>query len=147
MRLAAFQTDMPQNLGALMRVAVCFDAPLDVILPCGFPFASRDIKRVAMDYADLVDVTLHTSWTTFLQNEAIRHRRVVLLTTKGSTSLNSFKWLPDDVLLMGRESTGAPNYVHEAVDARVRIPMSEKARSLNIAVSAGIALSRAFNAA
>lgn len=146
MRLAAFQTDMPQNLGALMRVAVCFDAPLDVILPCGFPFSSRDIKRVAMDYADLVDVSIHTSWTTFLHSETIKHRRVILLTTKGAESVSAFNWKHDDVLLMGRESAGAPDYVHEAVNARVRIPMSEQARSLNIAVSAGIALSYAFNA-
>ena len=65
MRLVAYQTDIPQNLGALMRVAACFDAPLDVIGPCGFPFSGRDVKRVAMDYADLVDVTVHISWPAF----------------------------------------------------------------------------------
>ena len=145
MRLVAYQTDIPQNLGALMRVAACFNAPLDVIGPCGFPFSDRDVRRVAMDYADLVDVTVHVSWAAFLKSEERRDGRLVLLTTKAASPLPEFDWRETDLLMVGRESAGVPGHVHDEADVRLRIPMAEGARSLNVAVSAGIALAYGFN--
>ena len=147
MRLVAYQTDIPQNLGALMRVAACFDAPLDVIGPCGFPFSDRDVKRVAMDYADLVNVTVHISWPAFLKSEERKAGRLVLLTTKAASPLPDFDWRGTDLIMVGRESAGVPDHVHEEADARLRIPMADGARSLNVAVSAGIALASGFHAA
>lgn len=141
MRLALYQPDIPQNVGAAIRVAACFGAELGIIEPCGFPLSSREIKRVAMDYGALVEPTRHASWPAFAN--AARAGRVILLTTKSNRSIWDFAFRPDDTLLMGRESAGAPDEIHSQVDARLLIPMAPDARSLNLAVAAGVALAEA----
>ncbi|MBI1366528.1 MAG: tRNA (cytidine(34)-2'-O)-methyltransferase [Alphaproteobacteria bacterium] len=142
MRVALFQPDIPQNVGAVMRIAACFGAGLDVIGPCGFPLDSREVRRVAMDYRLLAPPALHASWAGFL--EAARPAgRLVLLTTKGDERLWDFRFAESDTVLMGRESAGVPPEVHENVDARLAIPLADGARSLNVAVAAAVALAEA----
>jgi len=141
MRLALYQPDIPQNVGAAIRVAACFRAELDIIEPCGFPLDSREIRRVAMDYASCVEPAAHASWTAFASAE--RRGRLILLTTKSAQSIWDFAFHPDDTLLMGRESAGAPDNVHAQVDARLLIPLARGARSLNVAVAAGVVLAEA----
>jgi tRNA (cytidine/uridine-2'-O-)-methyltransferase len=141
MRLALYQPDIPQNAGAIVRLCACLGVPLDVIEPAGFLFTVREMRRVAMDYAPLADVTRHASWTAFLERRA---GRLVLLTTKAETRHVDFAFAPDDVLLLGRESAGAPDEVHVAADARLRIPLRPEARSLNVAVAAGMVLGEAL---
>lgn len=143
MRLAAYQPDIPQNVGALIRIAACFDTPLDVIGPCAFPFSTKDARRVAMDYADTADVKLYVDWETFYAGVASRDDRLVLLTTKADRTYTEFAFARNDVLLLGRESKGAPQHVHAVADARIRIPLAPAARSLNIAVAAAVALAEA----
>lgn len=141
MRLALYQPDIAQNVGAAIRIAACFGADLDIIEPCGFPLDSREIKRVAMDYGALAPPTAHTGWRAFL--EARGEARLVLMTTKASEPIWDFQFRADDILLMGRESAGVPEDVHEAADARIIIPLAPQARSLNLAVAAGISLAEA----
>ncbi|MHA7872715.1 MAG: tRNA (cytidine(34)-2'-O)-methyltransferase [Hyphococcus sp.] len=141
MQLALYQPDIPQNVGAAIRVAACFGADLHIIAPCGFPLDSRKIARVAMDYDSLVEPILHESWTAFLARRA--ERRLILLTTKGDTGLWDFQFSSDDIILMGRESAGAPEDVHQTADARLRIPLAPGARALNVHVAAAIALAAA----
>jgi tRNA (cytidine/uridine-2'-O-)-methyltransferase len=141
MRLALYQPDIPQNAGAIVRLCACLGVPLDVIEPAGFLFTVREMRRVAMDYAPLADVTRHASWAAFLERRA---GRLVLLTTKAVTRHVDFAFAPDDVLLLGRESAGAPDEVHAAADARLRIPLRPGARSLNLAVAAGMVLGEAL---
>lgn len=141
MRLALYQPDIPQNAGAIVRLCACLGVPLDVIEPAGFLFTVREMRRVAMDYAPLADVTRHASWAAFLERRA---GRLVLLTTKAETRHVDFAFAPDDVLLLGRESAGAPDEVHAAADARLRIPLRPEARSLNVAVAAGMVLGEAL---
>lgn len=136
MRLALYQPDIPQNLGAAIRIAACFAAALDIIEPCGFPLTDKALKRAALDYR--AATTRHASWAAFMADPARRAGRLVLLTTAGARTLSDFAFAPGDTLLMGSESAGVPAAVHEAVGARVRIPIA--GRSLNVAVSAGIAL-------
>jgi len=170
MRLALFQPDNPQNAGALVRLAACFGVPLDVIEPCGFPWDDRRLKRVAMDYVDLVPIVRHASWARFQAARAGRSEaaggpigrsgaaggsigrsgaaggsigRLVLLTTAGSLRYDRFAFRHDDVLMVGRESTGAPPEVHAAADARLVIPIAPGARSLNVATAAAIVLAEA----
>jgi tRNA (cytidine/uridine-2'-O-)-methyltransferase len=138
MRLALFQPDIPQNVGACIRLSACFGVGLDVIEPVGFRFDDRAMKRAALDYGPLAHMTRHEDWATFLARRGAG--RLVLFTTKGATSLSDFRFEADDVLLFGKETAGAPDYVHAAADARVVIPIREGARSLNLSVSAGIAL-------
>ena len=143
MRIVLVEPDIPQNVGAAIRAAACFGASLDIIEPCGFPLDSREVRRVAMDYGLLAPPLAHASWRMFHENLAGRSSRLVLLTTKSAESLWDFRFAPDDILLLGRESAGVPEEIHTAADARIRIPMAEGARSLNVATAGAIALAEA----
>ena len=141
MRLALFEPDQPGNVGAAMRLGACLHVPVDVIRPAGFPLSEPSLRRAAMDYAELADVTVHDSWDAF---RGTVRGRMVLLTAAGATPLPQFEFLHDDALLIGSESRGAARDVHEHADARVRIPVAAGARSLNMTVAAGIALGAAL---
>ena len=138
MRLALFQPDIPQNVGACIRLSACFGVELHVIEPVGFQFDDRAMKRAALDYGPLGHMTRHADWEAFQRDRG--PGRLVLFTTKGATTLSDFTFEADDVLLFGRETAGAPEHVHAAADARVFIPIRPETRSLNLSVSAGIGL-------
>jgi tRNA (cytidine/uridine-2'-O-)-methyltransferase len=138
MRLALFQPAIPQNVGACIRLGACFGVELHVVEPTGFRFDDRAMKRAALDYGPLGHMTRHAGWDDFQRDRG--PGRLVLFTTKGATPLQEFAFRPDDTLLFGSETTGAPDFVHAAADARVVIPIQSEARSLNLSVSAGIAL-------
>lgn len=142
MRLAFFQPDIPQNLGAAIRLTACLATPLDIIEPCAFPLDDRAISRVALDYGR-AHVQRHSSFDAFLAAKTPR-QRLILLTTKASQSHFKFVFLPHDILLMGSESGGASLEAHEAADARVRIPMAPAVRSLNVVTAAALALGEAL---
>ena len=141
MRLALYQPDIPQNVGAAIRAAACFGARMDVIEPCGFPLDSRQVRRVAMDYGAAAGPTAHSSWEKFL--ETLGDSRLLLLTTRAEQTLWDFDFKSDDVILMGRESAGAPEEVHTRADARLKVPLAPGARSLNVSVAAAVALAEA----
>ncbi|WP_374512953.1 tRNA (cytidine(34)-2'-O)-methyltransferase [Brevundimonas sp.] len=138
MRLALFQPAIPQNVGACIRLSACFGVELHVIEPTGFRFDDRAMKRAALDYGPLSHLVRHSDWEAFQRDRG--PGRLVLFTTRGATPLQDFAFRDDDVLLFGSEPTGAPDHVHAAADARVVIPIRPGARSLNLSVSAGIAL-------
>jgi tRNA (cytidine/uridine-2'-O-)-methyltransferase len=142
-RLALYEPDIPQNTGALLRLAACFGVPVDLIEPLGFLYDNRRLKRAALDYAALAAVTRHASWAAFL---AVREpdSRLVLMTTSGDLALDRFAFAPGDTILLGRESAGVPQQVHDAVDARLVIPLRAPARSLNVALAGAIALFEAL---
>jgi tRNA (cytidine/uridine-2'-O-)-methyltransferase len=142
MRLALFQPDIPQNLGGAIRLTACLGVPLDVIRPTAFPLGADDVRRAAMDYGDLAQIELHAGWRDF--REARAKQRLVLLTTDGEIDLYDFAFQEGDVVLMGRESAGVPDEVHEAADARIRIDMATGARSLNVVVAAAMTLGEAL---
>ena len=143
MRLALFQPDIPQNVGACIRLSACFGVELHVIEPTGFRFDDRAMKRAALDYGPLSHLVRHADWDVF--QAARGPGRLVLFTTKAAQRLDDFQFRPDDTLLFGRESAGAPDVVHAAADARVFIPIRPETRSLNLSVSAGLALYQALN--
>lgn len=135
--IALFQPDIPQNVGAMMRLCACLNFPLHVIEPTTFIWKESEFRRAGMDYMEHVDLTRHTSWNAFL--EATAGRRIVLMTTKGAKPLYTVSFRPDDIILMGSESAGAPAYVHDRADARIFIPMRQGVRSMNIVTAAAIA--------
>ena len=143
MRLALFNPQIPQNVGACIRISACFGVELHVIEPVGFSFDDRSMKRAALDYGPLGHMTRHADWEAF---QAARDRaregwgRLVLFTTKGATRLDDFVFEAGDTLLFGSETAGAPEHVHAAADARVVIPIRPGARSMNLSVSAGVGL-------
>lgn len=142
MRLCAYQPDIAPNLGAMIRLSACMGVALDIIEPCGFPLSLKTLRRTAMDYADIADMTRHNSWDDFLQNR--NTGRLILLTTAADDHLWDFQFEQGDTLVMGRESAGVPQSVHNACDAHVKLPMFGAARSLNVAMTAGMAVSEAL---
>ena len=146
MRLALYQPDIPQNLGAAIRLSAAFEIDLDVIEPCGFPLGDKAIKRAAMDYGRCAKVSHHVSWSAYLDflRADMPAARLVLFTTKSAEPAYDFIFRPDDILLMGRESAGVPDAVAEAADLRVRVPMRQQMRSLNVAMAASLVLGEAL---
>jgi len=142
MRIALFEPDIPQNAGAIFRLAACLGVPVDIIEPCGFVLDDRRLRRVAMDYGGQADIVRHTSWTAYAG--ARTNSRTILLTTAGVTPYSEFRFHPDDTLLLGRESAGVPDDIHHAVDARLIVPMAEGARSLNVVTAAAMVLGEAL---
>ncbi len=147
MRIALFQPDIAGNVGTILRLAACWQVGVDIILPCGFPASDAQLKRAAMDYGEQVDVTRHADFETFAAERLRGDARLVALTSAGATPLYDAVFQPDDILLMGRESAGLPPELHERADLRVRIPMAQGFRSLNLAVASGIALGEAMRQA
>lgn len=144
LRLALYQPDIPQNAGTMLRLCACLGVAADIIEPAGFPVSDRHFRRAGMDYLDDVEIIRHASWATFDAARREEGRRLVLLTTRGAVSHAAFAFQPGDTLMVGRESAGAPDAVHEAAEARVVVPMRPKLRSLNVAVAAAIALGEAL---
>jgi len=142
MRLALFQPDIPQNVGAAIRLAACLGVPLDLIEPCGFPLSDRSLKRAAMDYGEAAEVVRHDGWEAFRSGRA--PGRLVLFTTRAAEPFQRFAFEPADVLLFGRESAGVPEAVHAAADARLVIPIRPETRSLNVVAAAAMALGEAL---
>jgi tRNA (cytidine/uridine-2'-O-)-methyltransferase len=142
LRLALFEPDIPQNAGAILRLAACLGTGVDIVEPCGFVWSSPKLRRAGMDYLDQVDLKRHTSWKHYLAEA--RPPRLVLLTTTGAVRLPDFRFQPGDTLLLGRESAGVPAFVHDTADARVTIPLAPPARSLNVALAGAIALAEAL---
>lgn len=143
-RLALYQPDIPQNAGTLLRTAACLDVGIDIVEPCGFVFSDRHLRRAGLDYIEQARLTRHDSWPAFLAARRRDGGRIVLLSTAGDTDYGDFAFREDDVLLVGRESAGVPADVHQAVDARLRIPMAAGARSLNVAIAAAMVLGEAL---
>ncbi len=147
MRLALFEPDIPQNTGALLRLASCLGVSVDLIEPCGFQLSDRRLRRVGMDYLSRVDLTRHVSWAAFatrLHGVNPPRPRLLLLTTQGDVDYTAFAFGAADTLLLGRESAGVPDEVHRTSEARLRIPMVPGVRSLNMALAAAMVLGEAL---
>ena len=141
MRLALFEPDIPQNAAAIIRLAACLGVPVDIVEPCGFLFSDAGFRRAGLDYVELAEITRHESWAAF---QAARSGRLVLLTTKASLAHTAFAFAPSDTLLLGRESAGVPEFVHEAADERLRIPLKRGLRSLNVAQAGAMVVGEAL---
>ena len=144
MRIALYEPDIPQNTGTILRLCACLGVAVDIIEPAGFPTSDRAFRRAGMDYLDQVEIIRHASWATFERWRLEARSRLILFTTKASLSYLDHAYWADDVLLFGRESSGVPNAVHEAADARLLVPMREGLRSLNVAMAAAMAVGEAL---
>jgi len=142
MQLALYQPDIPPNTGTIIRMAACLDVRVNIIEPCGFPFGEKSFRRAGMDYIDQTMISRHQSWDHFL--DAIGPARLVLLSTRAEQVYTDIRYRADDILLLGRESAGVPDDVHDRADRRVIIPMTPRSRSLNVAMSAAMVLGEAL---
>jgi tRNA (cytidine/uridine-2'-O-)-methyltransferase len=144
-RLALYQPDIPQNLGAAIRLCACLGVALDVIEPCGFPLTDAAMKRAALDYGDkVVVIARHVSLSAFRSAPERSSGRLVLVETDGAVSFQNFQFSTGDTLILGRESAGSPAELYEAAQVSVRVPMVRGLRSLNVAMAGGIVLSEAL---
>jgi tRNA (cytidine/uridine-2'-O-)-methyltransferase len=137
--IALYQPDIPQNTAAIIRICSCLGADLEIIEPCGFLFSDKRFKRVVMDYMDQKIIKFYKSSEEFFKTK--KNQRVILLTTKSAKPYVEFKFENNDTLLFGRESAGVPEHVHNSIKHRLKIPMVNNKRSLNIASSVAIILS------
>ena len=137
-KIALFEPDIPQNTGAIIRTCACLGAKLEIIEPCGFLLSDKRFKRVVMDYMDEKEIRIYQNSDHFFESK--KNQRVILMTTKGSDSYTNFKFDVNDTILFGRESAGVPKDIHGLVKNRLKIPMKNDKRSLNIASSVAIIL-------
>lgn len=144
MHLALYQPDIPQNTGAILRLGACLGVPVHVIGPAGFDLSDRRLRRSGMDYIGHVDLVRHLSWADFEDWRADAGRRLVLMTTRSATPYMDFAFQPEDVILLGRESSGVPEPVHAVADARLLVPMASGLRSLNVAMVAAMVVGEAL---
>ena len=142
MRIALFEPEIAGNVGAVLRLGACLGVAVDLIEPLGFEWDDRRVRRTAMDYIDHVEVVRHGGFDPF--RATIGSSRLVLFTTKAQQSPYDFDFRSDDVLLFGKESAGVPTEVADACDAKVRIPIRQEVRSLNLAMATALALGEAL---
>jgi tRNA (cytidine/uridine-2'-O-)-methyltransferase len=142
--LALYQPDIAQNTGTLLRLGACLGVHVHIIHPTGFPFSAKTLKRGALDYLEHARYTEHDDYAAFERWRASTGRRMVLLTTKASNSAYEAAYAAGDILMLGRESAGVPDHVAHAADLRVRIPMREGLRSINVAIAATLVLGEAM---
>ena len=138
LKIALFEPDIPQNTAAIIRTCACLGAKLEIIEPCGFLLSDKRFKRVVMDYMDENQIKFYESSNQFFEKK--RNQRIILMTTKATVSYTKFKFNINDTIMFGRESAGVPNKIHKMVKDRLRIPMKQNMRSLNVASSVAIIL-------
>ena len=141
-KIALFEPDIPQNTAAIIRTCACLGAKLEIIEPCGFLLSDKRFKRVVMDYMDEKEITYYQSSEDFFKSK--KNQRIVLMTTKASVSYTKFKFNKNDTILFGRESAGVPENIHKQVKDRLKIPMKNNMRSLNISSSVAIILAESL---
>ena len=141
-KIALFEPDIPQNTAAIIRTCACLGAKLEIIEPCGFLLSDKRFKRVVMDYMDEKEITYYQSSEDFFKSK--KNQRIVLMSTKASVSYTKFKFNKNDTILFGRESAGVPENIHKQVKDRLKIPMKNNMRSLNISSSVAIILAESL---
>ena len=142
LKIALFEPDIPQNTAAIIRTCSCLGAKLEIIEPCGFLISDKRLKRVVMDYMDEKEIKFYQSSNDFFESK--KNQRIILMTTKASSSYTEFKFKKNDTILFGRESAGVPEKIHKIVKYRLKIPMKNNKRSLNIASSVAIILAESL---
>ena len=141
-KIALFEPDIPQNTAAIIRTCSCLGAKLEIIEPCGFLLSDKRFKRVVMDYMNEKEIKIYQSSKHFFESK--KNQRIILMTTKASVSYTEFKFKKDDTILFGRESAGVPENIHKLIKYRLKIPMKNKMRSLNVASSVAIILAESL---
>ncbi|MFN3657302.1 MAG: tRNA (cytidine(34)-2'-O)-methyltransferase [Pseudolabrys sp.] len=144
MRIALYEPDIPQNTGTILRLCACLGIEAHIVEPAGFPVTDRAFRRAGMDYLDRVRIVRHASFAAFEAWRREHALRLTLLTTAAERSYLDHRYGADDVLLLGRESAGVPEAVHQAADVRLRIPIRAGLRSLNIAMAAAMVAGEAL---
>lgn len=144
MRIALYEPDIPQNTGTILRMCACLGIEAHIVEPAGFPITDRAFRRAGLDYLDRITIIRHASFADFENWRRREGLRLVLMTTAAETSYLDHRYGHDQIVMVGRESAGVPEAVHNATDVRLRIPIREDFRSLNIAVATAMVAGEAL---
>ena len=147
MRMALYEPDIPQNTGTILRACACLGIEAHIVEPAGFPVTDRAFRRAGMDYLDRLTIIRHASFADFQEWRRGQGLRLVLMTTAAETSYLDHRYGEDQIVMVGRESAGVPEAVHQAADVRLRIPIRDGFRSLNIAVATAMVAGEALRQA
>ena len=140
--IALYKPDIPQNTASILRLCACFGLKMHIIEPCGFNLNDTRFKRVIMDYINQSSIIKYNNFEELLSKN--KKSRVILMSTKAKKSLFKFVFKNNDIILLGRESKGVPENVHREIKNKLKIPISNKTRSLNVAVAASISAAEAL---
>jgi len=140
--IVLYKPDIPQNTAAIVRLSACLNLKIHIIEPCGFNLHDSRFKRVVMDYVRLSHIVKYPDYESFLKKNL--KSRIILMTTKSKKIYYKFKFKKDDFLLFGRESIGVPDRIHKKIKDKLKVPLSGKARSLNVAMTVAIVASEAL---
>ena len=142
MHIALYKPDIPQNTAAIVRLSSCLGLKVHIIEPCGFSLEDERFKRVVMDYIGLSKIFRYADYNIFQKKNS--KSRIILMTTKAKKSYLKFKFKRSDILLFGRESAGVPKFLHQTIKNKLKVPISKKTRSLNVAMTVAIVASEAL---
>ena len=140
--IALYKPDIPQNTASILRLCACFGLKMHIIEPCGFNLNDTRFKRVIMDYINQSSIIRYENFKELLNKN--KKSRVILLSTKAKMSLFKFNFRKHDIILLGRESKGVPENIHRELNNKLKIPISNNTRSLNVAVAASISAAEAL---
>ena len=140
--IALYKPDIPQNTASIIRFSACYGINVHIIEPCGFNLNDSRFKRVVMDYINLVEISRYYDFQDLVKKN--KNSRIILMTTKAKKSVFKFDFKKNDIILLGRESKGVPEFIHNFLNNKVKIPISNKSRSLNVALSAAISATEAL---
>ena len=142
MHIALYKPDIPQNTAAIIRLGACLDLKIHIIEPCGFSLNDSRFKRVVMDYIGLSKILRYRDYDMFVKKN--KKSRIILMTTKAKKFYHNFKFKKNDILLFGRESAGVPESLHKSIKNKLKVPMTKKARSFNVAITVAIVASESL---
>ncbi len=139
-QIVLFEPEIPPNTGNVIRLAANLGATLHLIEPLGFSLDIKAVRRAGLDYHDLTRVHTHTDLDSCLQSILTPEVQLFACTTKGSVSYVDADYRSGDILLFGPETRGLPESVRAdaRVTERIRVPMREGNRSLNLSNSVAI---------
>ena len=140
--IVLYKPDIPQNTAAIVRLSACLNLKIHIIEPCGFNLDDSRFRRVAMDYINLSEIIRYPDFENFTKKNL--KSRIILMTTKSEKLYHHFKFKRNDFILFGRESAGVPREIHESIKDKLKVPLSGKARSLNVTMTVAIVASEAL---
>jgi tRNA (cytidine/uridine-2'-O-)-methyltransferase len=140
--IVLYKPDIPQNTAAIVRLSACFNLRIHIIEPCLFNLDDSRFKRVAMDYVSLSRIVRYPNFEAFMIKNS--KFRIVLMTTKSKKFFHHFRFKKDDFLLFGRESAGVPDEIYKTIKNKLKVPLSGKARSLNVSMTVAIVAAEAL---
>ena len=142
--IVLYEPEIPPNTGNALRLAANAGARLHLVRPLGFSLRDRQLARAGLDYGDFSNVVLHADWKAC--REYFAARRVFAVTTRGAQRYDTPRYVAADVFVFGPETRGLPQAVLDEVpaEARIRVPMREGNRSLNLSNTVAIVVYEAW---